>query len=205
MKLGYKISLLIVRILLAASTTLGSSYALWTISDSQETSNKIISGCFSLSYIDVFDEKSSSINLINTYPLTDEKGLSLSPYIVVLKNTCNIAATYELTLTTDANNTLSDEYLKTNLVNITTNTPFNTNILNTLEKIEIDENLFDNLTNEKGITIKDTYLLANGVLNPDEEVKYELRLWLNENAPNETMNKNFAAVVSNVAYATEKK
>lgn len=205
MKIGYKISLLVIGILLAISTTIGSSYALWTITDTQEDTNIITSGCFILSYTDIFNNKSTSINLTNTYPLKDEIGLTLSPYTVVLKNTCNIAAAYELTLTTDANNTLSDEYLKTNLVNVTTNTSFNTNTLNTLEKIELDKNLIDTITNEKAITIKDTYLLANGVLNPDEEVKYELRLWLSSDAPNETMNKKFTAVVSNVAYATESK
>lgn len=205
MKIGYRISLLVIGILLAISTTIGSSYALWTITETQEDSNVITSGCFTLSYTDIFDNKSTSINLTNTYPLTDEKGLTLSPYTVVLKNTCNIAATYELTLTTDANNTLNDEFLKTNLVNVTTNTSFNTNTLNTLEKITLDENLIDTITNEKAITTKDTYLLANGVLNPEEEVKFELRLWLSSDAPNTTMGKKFTAVVSNVAYATESK
>lgn len=205
MKLGYRISLLVIGILLAISTTIGSSYALWTVTETQETTNEITSGCFTLSYTDIFNNKSTSINLTNTYPLKDEIGLTLSPYTVVLKNKCNIAATYELTLTTDANNTLNDEYLKTNLVNITTNTSFSAKHLNTLEKINLDENLIDTITNKKSIIIKDTYLLANGVLNPEEEVNFELRLWLSSDAPNETMNKKFTAVVSNVAYATESK
>ncbi|MBO5095765.1 MAG: hypothetical protein J6B98_02715 [Bacilli bacterium] len=205
MKLGYKISLLVVGILLAISTTIGSSYAVWTITETQETSNEVTSGCFSLSYTDVFDEKSTHINLPNAYPITDEKGLSLSPYTVVLKNTCNIAAKYDLTITTDSNNTLSEEYLKTNLVNITTNTAFDTKKLNKLTKVNLDENLIETLTTKNGITINNTYLLANGVLNPDEEVKYELRIWLDKDAPNETMNSKFTAAVSNVAYATESK
>ena len=77
--------------------------------------------------------------------------------------------------------------------------------VNTLKKISLDKNLIDTITNDKAITIKDTYLLANGVLNPEEEVKFELRLWLNSDAPNETMKKKFTAVVSSVAYATEAK
>lgn len=205
MKMGYRISLLVIGILLAISTTIGSSYALWTVTESQTTTNEITSGCFTLSYTDIFDNKSTSINLTNTFPLKDDKGLNLSPYTVVLKNTCNIAAAYELTLTTDANNTLSDEYLNTKLVNVTTNTSYAISVLKALKNINLDENLIDTITNEKAITIKDTYLLANGVLNPDEEVKFELRLWLSSDAPNTTMGKKFTAVVSNVAYATESK
>lgn len=203
MNTGYKISLLIIGILLAISTTIGSSYALWTITESQESSSVITSGCFTLLYSDVFEDKSTSINLTNAYPLSDEKGLSLAPYTVVLKNTCNIAASYELSLTTDNNNTLTDEYLKSSLTNVTTNTSFNTRFVNSLEKITLDKNLKETITNENLISIKDTYLLTNGVLNPGEEVKFELRLWLSAEAPNETMNRKFTAVVSNVAYATK--
>lgn len=203
MRLGYKLSLLVIAILLAVSTTVGSSYALWTITETQDDVNLVASGCFSLEYTDIINEEISSINLPNAYPLNDEKGLALSPYTIILKNTCNIAAAYELTLTTDANNTLSNEFLKTNLVNVTTNTSFNIDTLNSLEKVELDENLVDTLTSEKGILIKDTYLLANGVLNPNEEVKYELRLWLSSDAPNDTMSKKFIGVVSNNAYATD--
>lgn len=205
MKLGYKISLLVIGILLAASTTLGSSYALWTITETQETTNEVISGCFSLSYLDVIDGENTSIDLKNTYPIDDEKGMNLSPYIVILKNTCNIAAAYELTLTTDINNTLNDKYLRTSLINKTENVTFEIKYLDKLEKVNLDENLLETLTTKNMITINNTYLLANGVLNPDEEVRYELRLWLDKDAPNETMNSKFTAAVSNAAYATESK
>ena len=203
MKLGYKISLFIIGTLLAISTSIGSSYALWTITETQETSNEITSGCFSLSYIDVIDGKNTNIDLKNAYPITDEKGMELSPYTLTLKNTCNIAAAYELSLTTDSNNTLNEKYLKTNLINKTENVTFGIKNLNTLDNIVLDDNLVETLTNKNMISINNTYLLANGVLNPDEEVQYELRLWLDKEAPNETMNSKFTAVVSNVAYATE--
>jgi hypothetical protein len=136
MRLGYRISLIVIGVLLAVSTTLGSSYALWTITDYQETPNEITSGCFSLSYTDTIDEKSTSINLTNTYPITDDKGLELSPYVVTLKNTCNIASAYKLSLTTDNNNTLNDQYLKTNLINKTQNTTFDIKYLK-LEDIKV--------------------------------------------------------------------
>ena len=157
MKLGYKISLFVIGILLAISTSIGSSYALWTITESQENPNEITSGCFSLSYVDEIDGKSTNI------------------------------------------------YLKTYLVNKTENVNFEIKNLNNLDNVTLDDNLIETLSTENMISISNTYLLSNGVLNPDEEVQYELRLWLDENAPNETMNSKFTAVVSNIAYATESK
>ena len=205
MKLGYKVSLFVIGALLAVSTTLGSSYALWIITETQETTNEITTGCFSLEYVDKINGESTSINLNNTFPMSDEKAMNLVQYTVILKNTCNIAATYELSLTTDIKNTLDDNYLKTSLINKTENVTFDIKYLNKLEKINLDGNLLETLTTNNMIEINNTYLLANGVLNPEEEVKYELRLWLDKEAPNETMKTKFTAVVSNVAYATESK
>ena len=188
MKMGYRISLLVVGILLAISTTIGSSYALWTITYTQEGTNKVSTGCF---------------NLTNTYPITDENGLKLTPYTVILKNNCSIAATYDLTLTTDLQNTLSESVLKTNLKDITHNIDYSIKLMSNLPKTTLDENMAAEITVNRDITIGNTYSLAKGTLNSNEEVKYELRIWLDESATNETMSKKFTGVVSNTAYATE--
>lgn len=203
MKIGYRISLLVVGILLAISTTIGSSYALWTITYTQEGTNKVSTGCFTLSYIDKLNNESTSINLTNTYPITDENGLKLTPYTVILKNNCSIAATYDLTLTTDLQNTLSESVLKTNLKDITNNIDYSIKLMSNLPKTTLDENMAAEITVNRDITIGNTYSLAKGTLNSNEEIKYELRIWLDESATNETMSKKFTGVVSNTAYATE--
>lgn len=202
MKIGYRISLVVIGILLALSATVGSSYALWLSEETQENNNYITSGCFSLEYIDTINNTNTFINLTNAYPINDNNGMNLTPYTIILRNTCDIAATYDLTLTTDKANTLDDSFLKTNLKNVTTNTTFNTQLLNTLTKTTLDNNLATEITSNNNITIDNTYLLASGKLNPFEEVKYELRIWLDIDAPNETMNKRFVATVSNISYAT---
>lgn len=203
MKMSYRISLLVVGILLAISTTIGSSYALWTINESQDSTNKVSTGCFTLSYTDTLNDESTNINLTNTYPISDENGLKLTPYTVVLKNTCSISATYSLTLTTDSANTLSESVLKTNLKDITNNVDYSTKLMSELTKTALDENMETEITANKGITIGNTYSLASGVLNSGEEVQYELRIWLAESATNDTMSSKFTGVVSNTAYATE--
>lgn len=203
MKMSYRISLLVVGVLLAISTTIGSSYAFWTVNQMQTSSNKIVTGCFTLSYTDTLNDESTSINLTNTYPISDENGLKLTPYTVVLKNTCSISATYDLNLTTDSANTLSESVLKTNLKDITNNVDYSTKLMSELTKVTLDENMEAEITANKGITIGNTYSLATGILKPNEEVKYEFRIWLDESATNETMLSKFTGVVSNTAYATE--
>lgn len=203
MKMGYKISLLVIGILLAISTTIGSSYALWVIEDSQEGTNKILTGCFSLSYSDKLNDESTSINLTNAYPLTDAEGLKLKPYTVVLKNTCSIAANYELILTTDLANTLSEVFLKTNFKDVTNNIDYSSKLMNELSTTTLDENMAKQIIEKNQIQIGKTYSLVSGILEPNEEVKYELRIWLDESANKDTMEKTFTGVVSNTAYATE--
>lgn len=203
MKMSYQLSLLIVGVLLAITTTIGSSYALWTITAIQEGTNKVTTGCFTLSYTDTLNNESTSIDLKNAYPISDENGLKLTPYIISLKNTCSIAAKYNLTLTTDLQNTLSDFFLKTNFKDITNNTDYGIKLISELEEAVLDENMANEITNTKGITIGNVYSLTQGILNPDEEIKFELRIWLDESATNDTMSSKFTGVVSNTAYATE--
>ncbi len=42
----------------------------------------------------------------------------------------------------------------------------------------------------------DNYVLEEGYIRPDEEYSYELRIWMDESAGNDQMEKYFEAVVS---------
>lgn len=202
MKKGRKIAITIIIILLAITTTIGTSYALWTISLSQSDYNQITAGCFSLSFVDTNNESSTSINLTNTFPVSDEVGLNTSPYLVTLTNTCSIAAQYNLNINTSTDNTLEDNYLKSSLKNVTTNTTFSTILLNEMQLSSIDSALKDDILANNLVAVNKTYLLATGILNPTESVTYEFRMWIDETAPNETMGKTFTGVISNEAYAS---
>lgn len=74
---------------------LGSlSYALWTNYQEQTTANVINAGCFAIE----LEEQTTAIGLLDSYPLTDEQGATLKPYIFTVRNTCTIAARYEVSL-----------------------------------------------------------------------------------------------------------
>lgn len=201
MKLKYKLSLLVIAILLAITTTIGSSYAIWVTEVSQSSTNVIKSGCFSLSFVDTENNVSTSINLKNAYPLTDDKVTNLKPYKVTITNTCSIKAYYELSLNTLVSNTLLDQDIKSDLTNTTTNTNYSKKILTDLDKIALN-NVLNEEAIKKSSQINTSYLLANGLLNPEESVSYELKLWVKGDASNDAMNKKFEAIVGLAAYAT---
>ena len=51
--------------------------------------------------------------------------------------------------------------------------------------------------------IKNSYVLASGILNPTETKTYELRMWVSEDSTNEVMKKTFKSIVYMEAKATE--
>ena len=202
LKKKYKISALIILMLLVLLSSLAASYSLWVVTREQEHENLVVSGCFDIIYNDLdTNDESTSINLDNTYPITDERGMQLSPYKVKLKNNCSIAASYTLALSSVTTNTLDDGYINYYLTNTsafygplnvaTGLSPytFNDSIKHT---IETDRN--------RNVTLKNSYVLATGNLNPEDEETYELRLWVKSDAT-DVMEKEFQAIISFEAYA----
>ena len=107
MKLKYKIMLGIIVICMGVVLMTYQSYALWIVT--KESGESIVSvGCFEISY----QEESNTINLENTYPMSDEKGLNLTPYTFTITNTCTTGASYEVTLNTLNTNTMNTSWLK---------------------------------------------------------------------------------------------
>lgn len=70
------------------------SYALWSAKFTQTSTNNIQTGCFDLS----FESNDTGINLSNSYPISDAAGKKLEGYSFTVKNTCTIAASYNIAL-----------------------------------------------------------------------------------------------------------
>ena len=68
--LSKKWLLIIWVILLFIVICIGISYAFWKFNLSQSDTNAIASDCFDIA----FTEESDNINLLNSFPLTDEDG-----------------------------------------------------------------------------------------------------------------------------------
>ena len=75
--------IIVVIMIVLAVVLVGTSYALWQITLTQESTNVVTTGCFNIEFKD-----KNSINLSNVVPVTDEDGKKLVPYEFTLTNTC---------------------------------------------------------------------------------------------------------------------
>lgn len=179
MRRGYKVTLGVLAFLIVCCMFVGSSYALWRVTNYQTSTNLVETGCFNVE----FKENSSSIRLDKAYPISNEKGLNTTPYIFKLTNNCSIKAQYNIYLNSlnIADGTkLGDQYIRYSLkktgssVNIT-------NLLSAATK-NTDSNKSYFNTNGKTYDINTSYVLDSGTLDGSLEsgksVEYSLRLWM---------------------------
>lgn len=202
MRLRYRIPLALLAILMVITLFIASSYALWKVTIYQETENIIETGCFKLDFEDV----SSSIQLDNTYPMPDESGMKLKPYIFTISNTCTIDAKYTLFLNTlDVDKEkLDDGLIKYSIVK-SDGALAVADTLNAAPK-NIDTSHF---TFDKKILT--SYEIGSGTLKgrtsktseDGETATYSLRLWIDESATNDIAGQTFEAGLSTIAYATK--
>ena len=200
MKLRYKISLVVVAFLIIASLFLVQSYALWlTTYEGQE--NILSVGCFDVD----LEELSKPISLNNTYPMSDKKGLTQTPYKFTIKNTCNTSAEYTITLNTLKTATMDKSKIKfaftigtdvpTSGVNLGTYASVTSNINTDLAYLQT--------ANILGDTLNESFILQKGVLkNENDTASFNLYLWIDETAGNEVQGQKFVASVNVLANAT---
>lgn len=202
MRLKYKVKIIILLIALALVSVVGRSYALWVITRKQADTNLIVAGCFEATFNDKdINNLSTNINLLNTYPIDDNLGIKLSPYTLKIKNTCDVAASYKLTINSLNTNTLDDSFIKLYLVHNQNN--YGPMLFESVDTYLMEDSTKNTIETEKNVTIKNSYLLSTGVLNPTEETTYELRMWVRDDATSEQMSKEFKATVALEAFATK--
>ncbi len=200
MKARYKISLLLIGLMLIGCIYITQSYALWIVREEQTNENEVEVGCFSVG----FTEKSESINLNNTYPMNDSLGLSSSPYTFTITNTCTINNSYVLTLNTISTNTLDVSNIKYALHKSTEAKP------------EVGSKLTNINQDTKNLNVNNlgtSYILDSGVLpggtkvgeqvSGGGEVTYNLYLWIDDIAGNEVEGQTFEASINVTSVAVE--
>jgi len=189
---NYKITLIVISILLLLCVTIGVSYAYWQITKKQTNANVLSTGCFEIA----FEETGSDISLNNALPISDQKGLSKTPYKFKLKNICTYDSEYYVTLNSIG---ATDKLLNENAIkyafDVSTKTNPTPKILGTApENTEISSIDLTNL-------IKSYYLKA-GYLRAGEEKEFSLYLWMNQDAPMSEMNKTFSSKIYITSIAT---
>ena len=86
---------------------IGFSYSMWNISVSQDTTNLAESKCFDLS----ITNKENNISLDNAYPISIDRGKSLTPFTFKVTNTCDITAQYSVNLEVLKDSTLPSNFI----------------------------------------------------------------------------------------------
>ena len=136
---------------------IGISYSMWNITTSQDTTNTAYTKCFDVS----ITNQKNSIDLENTYPISDEKGKKLTPFSFTITNTCDIFASYTVNLESLKDTTLNSKFLKVMLNN---------------EGLKLLSNYESTDTVNTGSI--ESHILAKGSLGSGDSEDYTLRLWI---------------------------
>ncbi len=151
--------------------SLGSAYAVFTSISKSADYNVIKVGTLN---IDFGEDSNNTINLSRQYPMTDEEGLKLTPYIFTITNTGTLPADYEVFIEDDAdmisqdncgNNQLNKDYIK----------------------YKLDTGSPTVLSSIAG----SNYKIATGSLNAGASATYTLYVWIKEGVGNDVLNKHY--------------
>lgn len=200
MRRKYQITLGILAFLIVCCMFMGSSYALWRVTNYQSSTNLVETGCFDVSFKDV----SSSINLSNAYPIEDTKGLQTTPYVFTIKNNCSIKANYSVYLNSlNINNgvKMADQNIKYSLVKNSAASEVGNLLTSATLNSDSDYTGFN--VDGKTYDIASSYVLDTGTLANGEVATYSLKLWINSAATTEINNQKFEAAISTVATPTD--
>ena len=151
--------------------SLGSAYAVFTSVSKSEDYNVIKVGTLN---IDFGSDSSNTIDLTGQYPMSDEEGLKLTPYVFTITNTGSLTADYEVFIQDDTDminqdncsgNQLNKDYIR----------------------YKLDTGSPANLSSIAG----SNYRIATGSLAPDASVTYTLYVWIREGVGNDVLNKHY--------------
>ena len=160
----------VVIILISIVALIGASYALLTMTIEGDKEISLTAGILKVDF-----SEGDNINLDNTAPLSDSKGLKTTPYTFTITNTGNIDAYYHISLEEDINNTLSNKYIK---MKLTGSNGYDSGIIK---------------VNNYGVGTFE--IRGEDILSPSDEVTYKLWMWLDEDADNSAQGKIYQSKI----------
>ena len=198
MKLKYKILMAIIAVAVGLCLMIYQSYALWVVTLTGQE-NIVEVGCFNIEFI----ENTSSIALSNSYPVSDEKGMSGEAYSFTITNKCTVDSAYQVTLNTLNANTMGDDKVKYVIYKDSESKPSIGQLVNSAP-INADK------ANITVTDLKESYIIASGELKgateengTGESHTYNVYLWIDESAGNEVENTRFEASINIVNASTK--
>ena len=157
---------------------IGLSYSMWNMRVSQDTDNVIsTTDCFDITLAN----QSNTIKLDNAYPITDTKGKTLTPFTFSIKNVCDTAVAYTVSLESLKGTTLASDYLK---IMVNNNEPQLLNGLNTTDVVNT--------------TSIESRVLDTGTLFKNNTKEYSIRLWIDYNTTLDDLNNETKALKSKI-------
>ena len=154
---------------------IGLSYSMWNMRVSQDTNNVIsTTDCFDITLAN----QSNAIKLDNAYPITDTKGKTLT---FSIKNVCDTAVAYTVSLESLEGTTLASDYLK---VMVNNNEPLLLNSLSTTDVVNT--------------TSIESRVLDTGTLFKNNTKDYSIRLWIDYNTTLDDLNNETKVLKSKV-------
>ena len=160
-----KIAILVMFLLISV---IGTSYGLFKVLLDNTSEHEVVAGTFKVEF-----EEGNEIHLTNLAPMSDSEGMSTEGYHFTIKNTGTIDAKYHVSLeeTPASSNTLDRKYIN--------------------YSIKLSDGSW---TSPRSLS--DGLLLNSGSLSAEsgkDEVDYELKMWLREDADNSVQGKTYSA------------
>ena len=157
---------------------IGLSYSMWNMRVSQDTNNVIsTTDCFDITLAN----QSNAIKLDNAYPITDTKGKTLTPFTFSIKNVCDTAVAYTVSLENLEGTTLASDYLK---VMVNNDEPLLLNSLSTTDVVNT--------------TSIESRVLDTGILFKNNTKEYSIRLWIDYNTTLDDLNNETKVLKSKI-------
>ena len=179
-----------VTLLIVVICLIGVTYAFFTLYLRQSEENTITSlSCFSTT----FTEETNAISLEKTYAVTEDEGMSYSPFTFKIKNNCT--DTIYAYITIDSLNEGTSTNLDSSHVRYNLSTKGTTDGISKILKPSSTKKL------ENG---HNGYVIKTLALGSNEELEYDLRLWVDEKTTaSEGLSKTWSGQVVVVSDAEE--
>ena len=182
MKSKSRILLISTIIIFILTIFIGTSYSLWQTINTQDSVNTATTKCFN---VEITSQK-NSISLENAYPITNEKGKKLTPFSFTITNTCDIFASYSVSLESLKGTTLASKFLNA--------------MINNEEIKKLSDYEATNTVNTGSI---ESHILAKGSLGSGDSEDYTLRVWIDYDTTMEDLDNETKTFKSKIVVKAE--
>ena len=155
---------------------------MWQTINTQDSVNTATTKCFN---VEITSQK-NSISLENAYPITNEKGKKLTPFSFTITNTCDIFASYTVSLESLKDSTLSSKFLNA--------------MINNEEIKKLSDYESTDTVNDGSI---ESHILAKGSFGSGDSEDYTLRVWIDYDTTMEDLNNETKTLKSKIVIKAE--